>query len=317
MFVALFGIGLLVLGWRLRDAATAPTRSSVQGGGIGVLYLTIYASFALYNLLPAALAFALLVVVTAAATALAVLQDARALAVLGIVGGFLAPVLVSTGSNDHVALFSYYAVLDFAILGIAWFKAWRMLNVLGFLFTFGIGTLWGIDGYTPEKFATTEPFLVSVHGDVPRDPRAVRDARPAYAARLRRRHADVRHTDRRVRPAEPARRGHGVRARDQRRRARVALRRHGDVPVSHSAREPARARRSATRARRRVRDRRRAARARCALDVGRVGAARCGARVARVPSAAPARAARGVGVAGAVGRCRTSSNRRSRPSGRS
>src|SRR6185436_14732238 len=43
---------------------------------------------------------------------------------------------------------------------IAWFKAWRVLNVLGFLFTFGIGTLWGIDGYAPDKFATTEPFLI-------------------------------------------------------------------------------------------------------------------------------------------------------------
>jgi uncharacterized membrane protein len=158
-FVALFGIGLLVLGWRLR--ATQRTYAlSVQGGGIGVLYITIYASFALYGLLPAALTFALLVAVTAAAGVLAVLQDARALAVLGTLGGFLAPVLASTGSGNHVALFSYYALLDLAILGIAWFKAWRVLNVLGFLFTFGIGTLWGIDGYTPDKFATTEPFLV-------------------------------------------------------------------------------------------------------------------------------------------------------------
>ncbi|HET7607408.1 MAG TPA: DUF2339 domain-containing protein, partial [Gammaproteobacteria bacterium] len=111
-------------------------------------------------LLPAALAFGLLVAVTAAAGVLAVLQDARALAVFGIFGGFLAPVLVSTGSNNHVALFSYYALLDLAILGIAWFKAWRVLNVLGFLFTFGIGTMWGVNYYVPENLATTEPFLV-------------------------------------------------------------------------------------------------------------------------------------------------------------
>ena len=159
MFVALFGIGLLVLGWRLR-ARQRTYALSVQGGGIGVLYLTIYASFGSIDLLPATLAFALLVAVTAAAGVLAVLQDARALAVLGILGGFLAPVLVSTGSGNHVALFSYYALLNLAIVGIAWFKAWRVLNVLGFVFTFGIGTLWGIDGYAPEKFATTEPFLV-------------------------------------------------------------------------------------------------------------------------------------------------------------
>jgi uncharacterized membrane protein len=157
--VAAFGAGLLALGWRLRERQ--PTYAwSVQGGGIGVLYVTIYASFAIYGLLPAAVAFGLLVAVTAAAGALAVLQDARALAVLGILGGFLAPVLASTGAGNHVALFSYYAVLDFAILGIAWFKAWRALNVLGFASTFGIGTLWGIDAYEPALFASTEPFLV-------------------------------------------------------------------------------------------------------------------------------------------------------------
>jgi len=159
ILVASFGVALLVVGWRLRERQRAYALS-VQGGGIGVLYLMIYAAFANFGLLPAALAFALLVGVTAAAGALAVAQDARALAVLGTLGGFLAPVLASTGSGDHVALFSYYLVLDLAILGIAWFKAWRVLNVLGFAFTFGIGTLWGIDAYEPELFATTEPFLV-------------------------------------------------------------------------------------------------------------------------------------------------------------
>ena len=79
---------------------------------------------------------------------LAVLQDARALAVLGIVGGFLAPMLASTGSGNHVALFSYYAMLNSAIFGIAWFKAWRVLNVLGFVFTFGIGSAVGRDATT-------------------------------------------------------------------------------------------------------------------------------------------------------------------------
>ena len=159
MSVALFGIGLLVLGWRVRER-NRTYALSVQGGGIGVLYLTIYASYAIFPLLPAVVTFALLVGVTLAAAALAVLQDARALAVLGIFGGFMAPVLASADTGDHVVLFSYYAVIDLAIVAIAWFKAWRMLNVLGFVFTFLIGTLWGADAYEPELFATTEPFLV-------------------------------------------------------------------------------------------------------------------------------------------------------------
>src|SRR5690606_25508507 len=52
------------------------------------------------------------------------------------------------------------AVLNGAIVGVAWFKAWRELNVLGFAFTFFIGSLWGAQGYRPEHFATTEPFLM-------------------------------------------------------------------------------------------------------------------------------------------------------------
>src|SRR5690606_3939460 len=121
---------------------------------------TIYASFAIYELLPAGVAFTFLFAVTAAGATLAVLQDARWLAVLGIVGGFLAPVLTSSDTGNHVVLFSYYAVLDLAIFGIAWFRAWRELNLLGFFFTFAIGTLWGFDAYRPELLASTLPFLV-------------------------------------------------------------------------------------------------------------------------------------------------------------
>jgi uncharacterized membrane protein len=159
LLVALFGIALLAIGWRLRKSHPSYALS-VQGGGIAVLYLTTYASFALYALLPAVLAFGLLIGITAAAGALAVLQDTRSLAVLGIIGGFMAPVLTSDGSGNHVALFSYYAILNLAIVGIAWFKSWRELNVLGFAFTFGIGSLWGYQAYRPEHFASTEPFLV-------------------------------------------------------------------------------------------------------------------------------------------------------------
>mgnify|MGYP006379157189 FL=1 len=59
-----------------------------------------------------------------------------------------------------MALFSFYALLDVGIVIIAWYKAWRPLNVLAFLFTFAIGTFWGVTRYVPEQFASTEPFLI-------------------------------------------------------------------------------------------------------------------------------------------------------------
>ncbi|HEV2679123.1 MAG TPA: DUF2339 domain-containing protein, partial [Rhodanobacter sp.] len=51
-------------------------------------------------------------------------------------------------------------VLNLAILGIAWKRSWRVLNLLGFVATFGIGSAWGVLQYRPELFATTEPFLI-------------------------------------------------------------------------------------------------------------------------------------------------------------
>ena len=105
---------LLGFGWRLR--LSRPDYAQVlQGGAVAVLYLTLFAAFRYYGVLAATPAFVLMVAVAALAAALAVLQDARALAVIGALGGFATPLIVSTGSNNYVALFAYYFVLDAGI----------------------------------------------------------------------------------------------------------------------------------------------------------------------------------------------------------
>ncbi|MBS0515359.1 MAG: DUF2339 domain-containing protein [Proteobacteria bacterium] len=157
--VAAAALAALAFAWRKRESQR-PFALSLQGGAIGVLILTIFAAYRLYALLPPTLTFALLVTVVAGAGLLAVLQDSAALAVLAIVGGFLAPILASTDSGNHVALFSYYAVLNAAIFLIAWIKPWRALNLVGFVFTFGVGAAWGALKYRPELIASTEPFLL-------------------------------------------------------------------------------------------------------------------------------------------------------------
>ncbi len=159
MGVATGGIALLVFGWLLRSKK-AGYALLLQGAGIGILYLVIFGAFSMYQLIPGLPAFGLLFIVSMLAAALAVLQDSRALAVLGFAGGFLAPVLASTGAGDHVALFSYYAVLNAALVAVAWFKAWRPLNLMGFAFTFIIGSTWGFFDYSPENFSTIQPFLI-------------------------------------------------------------------------------------------------------------------------------------------------------------
>ena len=159
MGVAIASIVMLIIGWRLRvrlnDYALI-----LQGASIGVLYLTVFAALRLYQALPPGLTLLILVAVGVFSSILAVVQNARSLAILGICGGFLAPLLTSTGDGSHVMLFTYYALLNAGIFGMAWFKSWRPLNLLGFAFTFVIATFWGVTRYQAEQFATTEPFLI-------------------------------------------------------------------------------------------------------------------------------------------------------------
>ncbi len=155
----MLGVALLAVGWRLRHGNPVYALL-VQGGGVGVLYLTIFAAARFLDMIPPLWALILMCAVVVFSGILAVVQNASALAVFGAAGGFLAPILLSTGQGSHVQLFGYYALLNLGVLGIAWYRTWRVLNLLGFACTFGIGALWGARFYSPEYFATTEPFLI-------------------------------------------------------------------------------------------------------------------------------------------------------------
>ena len=155
---AVIALGLLVVGWRMRERRPAYALT-LQGGAIGALYLTSFAAFRIYSLLPQGLVFSLLVVICAASVALAVLQRAQSLALLASLGGYLAPILLSTGAGNQVALFTYYAILSTGILAISVWQAWRPLNLIGFAFTFGVGTLWGVNNYDPVFYGSSQFFL--------------------------------------------------------------------------------------------------------------------------------------------------------------
>lgn len=157
--VAAAALAMLGFGWRQRQVRPL-FGLALQGGAIGVLLLTVFAAFRLHGLIDALPALLASVLLVAGLCLLAVLQHSRTLAVLGILAGFMAPLWLSTGSGNHVALFGYYALLNAGILAIAWWRPWRVLNLLGFAFTFGIGTLWGVLEYLPAQYASTQPFLL-------------------------------------------------------------------------------------------------------------------------------------------------------------
>ncbi len=156
--VAVFGGALLAAGWRLRGRRPI-YGLSLQGGGVATLYLTTYAAFAGYDVLAAPLALVFVVAITVGAGCLAVVQDSRTMAVLGIIGGFLAPVLSYSQPEDQVIVFTFYAILNAAILGVAWFKIWQELNLLGFGFTFGITAFWLLHRHVEDEWVTIQPFV--------------------------------------------------------------------------------------------------------------------------------------------------------------
>ena len=158
--IAAVAVALLGLGWRLRHARPGYAQV-LQGGAVAVLYLTLFVAFRFYGVLGTGPVFAMMVLVAALAAALAVLQDAKALAVIGALGGFATPLLVSSGSGNQVALFAFYLVLDLGIAAVAWHKTWRSLNLIGFVFTFGVGTAWALMRYGEEHYPSSQAFLIA------------------------------------------------------------------------------------------------------------------------------------------------------------
>jgi uncharacterized membrane protein len=136
----------------------------LQGGASGLAYIDIFFALKTYGFISPAFGFGLFVALGVATTVLAVRQDAKPLAVFGLMGAFLAPILASTGSGNHVLLFSYYTLLSIFILAVSWFKSWRELNLTGWAFSFPIGFFWGWSNYRPELFATVEPFVLIFFG---------------------------------------------------------------------------------------------------------------------------------------------------------
>ncbi|WP_426192148.1 DUF2339 domain-containing protein [Massilia sp. DWR3-1-1] len=157
--VVLADLALLGFGWRVR-LSRREIALPVQGAALAILMLVVFGAFQRYQLIAAGFAFALLFALTAFTCILAVLQNAVWLAVFGICGGFAAPLMVSTGQGSHIALFSYYAVLNGGVLAIALKRAWRMLNLLGFGFTFLIGTAWGVLKYSAVDYPSAQGFLL-------------------------------------------------------------------------------------------------------------------------------------------------------------
>ncbi|MCW3111526.1 MAG: hypothetical protein JWQ09_6032 [Segetibacter sp.] len=116
--------------------------SVLAGGGIAVFYFTIAFAFHQYQLFSQTAAFIIMVVITLFAVILSLLYNKLELAVIAVIGGFITPFLVSTGSGNYIILFTYLVILDIGMLALAYFKKWQAINIIALFFTLCIYGGW-------------------------------------------------------------------------------------------------------------------------------------------------------------------------------
>jgi uncharacterized membrane protein len=152
------GIAIVLWSERFRARGYSIFSYSLKAVGIGVLYLSLWASFQVYHLLPSNLVFAAMIIVTASTCALSVAQNAEVLAIFAIAGGLATPALLSTGENHEIVLFSYLFLLDLAFLTLTALKPWRRIALLGFFGTLIYYVGWYNEFYDRPQLTPTLLF---------------------------------------------------------------------------------------------------------------------------------------------------------------
>ncbi|MGD0295423.1 MAG: DUF2339 domain-containing protein [Terracidiphilus sp.] len=153
------GAGLIAWSERFRNRGYNFFSYSLKAVGSGTLYLSLWAAFSLYHLMPAWAAFAAMIVVTAFNGFMAWVQDAELLGLYAIAGALSTPILVSTGENHEVTLFTYLLVLNVATLVLVALRPWSRLLFGSFVGTALLFAGWWAEYYTDAQFGRTTIFL--------------------------------------------------------------------------------------------------------------------------------------------------------------
>ena len=153
------GAGLIAWSERFRGRGYAVFSYSLKAVGSGTLYLSLWAAFSLYHLIPPSLAFAAMILVTAFIGFMAWAQDAELLGLYAIVGALSTPILVSTGENHEITLFTYLLVLNLTTLVLVALRPWSRLLFGAFAGTALLVGGWWSEYYTEAQFGWTAFFL--------------------------------------------------------------------------------------------------------------------------------------------------------------
>jgi len=155
----LAGAALIAWSERFHRRGYAIFSYSLKAIGSGTLYLSLWAAFQLYALMPAGAAFAAMIAVTAFNGYMAWIQDAELLALYAIAGGLSTPLLVSTGGNHELTLFTYLLILDLAVLILVALRPWSRLLFVSFVGTALFVFAWWTSFYSQDQAPRTVLFL--------------------------------------------------------------------------------------------------------------------------------------------------------------
>jgi uncharacterized membrane protein len=158
------GAAVIVWSERFRRKGFNAFSYSLKAIGSGALYLSLWAAFQLYHLLPASVALGAMILVTAWNAYMAWSQNSQLLAAYALVGGFATPLLLSTGGNHEIFLFTYILAIDVATVVLARLKSWPRLLLGAFPATVGFFIGWYVEYYgafnVGEPVAITSVFIV-------------------------------------------------------------------------------------------------------------------------------------------------------------
>ncbi|MDJ1468366.1 DUF2339 domain-containing protein [Xanthocytophaga flava] len=146
----LAGLALLGLSYRLKNKYSAYS-AVLLSGGVATLYFTTYFAYDFYALLPHALAFALMVAITFFTVYAATLYNQQVIGVIGLVGAYAVPMLLSQNSGKVAILFTYMGMVNIGVAFVAYFKKWSWMNTTAFAITWIIVITWFAVSFTPDR----------------------------------------------------------------------------------------------------------------------------------------------------------------------
>jgi uncharacterized membrane protein len=150
------GVVMTMLGYRYFTRGWKVFSQILTGGGVVLLYLSAYAAFGYYHLIPQRAAFVFVAILIAEAAALALLYEAPAIAIMALIGGFITPLLLHSDRDQHLSLFGYIVALDVGALALL--KHWRGLRTIAFLGSHILFWLWYNEHYHEQRLVAVLLF---------------------------------------------------------------------------------------------------------------------------------------------------------------